>query len=219
MLLGFDWLEVTATDDGVRGKDDAASSYAAIPSMEWCRAPDTTHQTTYQWNSSIWFFPNFWLYTTLFNIENSEIRTPVLPKMKWQAWRVVWQLNISIFQKKEKKKNLHDPLKNHNDFRANLQVTSSRQSPSWKAFTFECSHIILWDHKTSFEKLLVCYQSGPAEMVCFVFKAPRHFLFGMGVLWGNCKFLLEHFKGTMATTRGNGGNPFHCLCEVSDLVL
>ena len=27
-----------------------------------------------------------------------------------------------------------------------------------------------------------------------------------GTLWGNCKFLLEHFKGTKAMTRGHGGN-------------
>ena len=31
--------------------------------------------------------------------------------------------------------------------------------------------------------------------VCFVFdSAPRHFLPGKGPLWGNCKFLLNHFN-------------------------
>ncbi len=32
-----------------------------------------------------------------------------------------------------------------------------------KAFTFECSRIFLRDRKTLFEKLLMCYRSGPVE--------------------------------------------------------
>ena len=38
-----------------------------------------------------------------------------------------------------------------------------------------------------------------------------------GTLWGNCKFLLEHFKGTKAMTRGHRGNRLRCLREVSGL--
>ena len=41
--------------------------------------------------------------------------------------------------------------------------------------------------------------------VCFVFErvtTPRHFLLVKGALWGNCTLLLEHFKGTEASTRG-----------------
>ena len=56
--------------------------------------------------------------------------------------------------------------------------------------------------------------------VCYVFeraRAPRHFLLVLkGTLWGNCKFLLDHFKGTKAMTRGHGGNR---LREVSGLAL
>ena len=37
-------------------------------------------------------------------------------------------------------------------------------------------------------------------------------------LWGNCKLLLDHFKGTKAMAGGNGGNRLHCLREVSGLV-
>ena len=40
-----------------------------------------------------------------------------------------------------------------------------------------------------------------------------------GTLWWNCKFLLEHFKGTKAMTRGHGDNRLGCLCEVSGLPL
>ena len=32
-----------------------------------------------------------------------------------------------------------------------------------KPFTFECSHIILGDRKTLFEKNIMCYQSGHVE--------------------------------------------------------
>ena len=32
-----------------------------------------------------------------------------------------------------------------------------------------------------------------------------------GTLWGNCNFLLEHFKGNKAMTRGHGGN---CLLHM-----
>ena len=35
--------------------------------------------------------------------------------------------------------------------------------------------------------------------------------------WGNCKFLLEHFKGTKTLTRGHGGNRLCCLREESGL--
>ena len=38
-----------------------------------------------------------------------------------------------------------------------------------------------------------------------------------GTLWGNRKYLLEHFKGTKAMTRGHGGNRLCCLCVVSGL--
>ena len=38
-----------------------------------------------------------------------------------------------------------------------------------------------------------------------------------GTLWGNCKFLLEYFKGTKAMTKGHGGNRLCCLREVSGL--
>ena len=38
-----------------------------------------------------------------------------------------------------------------------------------------------------------------------------------GNLWGNCKFLLEQFKGSNAMARGHGGNRLQCLHEVSDL--
>ena len=48
-------------------------------------------------------------------------------------------------------------------------------------------------------------------------KAPRHFLLVKGNLWGNCKFLLEHFEGTKIMTSGHGGNRLHCLHEVSGL--
>ena len=34
------------------------------------------------------------------------------------------------------------------------------------------------------------------------------FSLAKGTLWGNCKLLLEHFKGTKAMTRGNWGNQF-----------
>ena len=43
------------------------------------------------------------------------------------------------------------------------------------------------------------------------------FSLAKGTLWGNCKFLLEHFKGTKAMARGNGGNRLRCLREVSGL--
>ena len=38
-----------------------------------------------------------------------------------------------------------------------------------------------------------------------------------GNLRGNRKFLLEHFKGTKAMTRGHGGNHLRCLHEESGL--
>ena len=38
-----------------------------------------------------------------------------------------------------------------------------------------------------------------------------------GNLWGNCKFLLEHFKGAKAMTMGHGGNSLNCLLEVSGM--
>ena len=56
--------------------------------------------------------------------------------------------------------------------------------------------------------------------VSFIFeraRAPMHFL--LGTLWGNLKFLLKHFKGTKAITRGPGGNHLPCLCEVSGLII
>ena len=40
-----------------------------------------------------------------------------------------------------------------------------------------------------------------------------------GTLWWNCKFVLEHFKGTKAMTRGHGGNRLRCLREVSGLIM
>ena len=48
------------------------------------------------------------------------------------------------------------------------------------------------------------------------------FSLAKGTLGGNCKFLLEHFKGTKAMARGNGGNGgncLRCLREVSGLLL
>ena len=55
------------------------------------------------------------------------------------------------------------------------------------------------------------------EAMNFVFvKGQGHqciFSLVKGTLWGNCKFLREHFKGT----KGDGGNPIGCLREVSDL--
>ena len=39
-----------------------------------------------------------------------------------------------------------------------------------------------------------------------------------GTLWGNCKCLLKHFKGTKAITRGHGGNRRRCLLKVSGLL-
>ena len=50
-------------------------------------------------------------------------------------------------------------------------------------------------------------------------RAPGHFLLVKGTLWGNCKFLLEHFKRTKALTRGHGGNNLCCLHLVSGLNL
>ena len=40
-----------------------------------------------------------------------------------------------------------------------------------------------------------------------------------GTLWGNCKFLLEHFKGTKSMSMGHGANHLRCLHEVSGLSL
>ena len=36
-----------------------------------------------------------------------------------------------------------------------------------------------------------------------------------GTLWGNCKLLLEHFKGIKAITKGHGGNR---LCYLHELL-
>ena len=43
------------------------------------------------------------------------------------------------------------------------------------------------------------------------------FSLAKGTLWGNCEFLLEHFKVTKAMARGNGGNHVHCIREISGL--
>ena len=56
--------------------------------------------------------------------------------------------------------------------------------------------------------------------VCFGFERARHqgiFFLVKGTLWWNCKFVLEHFQGTKALTRGHRGNRLCCLREVSGL--
>ena len=84
----------------------------------------------------------------------------------------------------------------------------ARDRPKW----------FLWHF---FDRLHLDYY-GLVGLFCFVFeraRAPRRLSLVKGTLWGNCKFLLEHCKGTKAMVRGHGGKK--CLCclhEVSGLV-
>ena len=61
--------------------------------------------------------------------------------------------------------------------------------------------------------------SAPQTRVSFL-KGQRHqgiFSLVKGTLAGDCKFLLEYFKGAKAMTSGHGGNRLRCLREVLGL--
>ena len=57
-----------------------------------------------------------------------------------------------------------------------------------------------------------------AWWLCFMKGLGHQGIFSLvkGTLWGNCKFLFEHFKGTKAITMGHDG--LYCLQEVSCLI-
>ena len=61
----------------------------------------------------------------------------------------------------------------------------------------------------------------PGLYAFFFFKGRGHqgiLSLVMGTLWGNYKFVLEHFKGTNAMTRRHWGNCHRCLHAVSGLM-
>ena len=52
---------------------------------------------------------------------------------------------------------------------------------------------------------VLCNSRAVSRPVCFVFERARYqgiFSSEKGTLWRKCEFLLEHFKGTKATTKG-----------------
>ena len=68
------------------------------------------------------------------------------------------------------------------------------------------------------ENLISSHQTGMLRF--WKGKGTKAFVFSLvkgATLWGNCEFLLEHFKGIKAITGGRGGNCLHCLPEVSGL--
>ena len=85
---------------------------------------------------------------------------------------------------------------------------------SYPGALLHCPCLHVGPYSTGFQ-LHVSTIPWQACMLCF-FKGQGHqgiFSLVKGTLWGNCKFLLKHFK----STRGHGGNCLRCLREVSGL--
>ena len=89
----------------------------------------------------------------------------------------------------------------------NYKHTCMRTTAECQCY-FERSPIVLWTEIVNFQNVFY-------SPVCFDFEEQGHqsiFFLVKGTLWGNSKFLLEHFNDM-----GEWRQSLHCLLELSDL--